>query len=120
MMKRVVGAAALGVLVSSLGALAACGTPSDEENTKTGAAALESANVSLDLFDATGAKIGEGAGVLIAPNLVLTSGHLVAGKAKWTVTTADGKHTVNGTRGLTYDWMQYNSLKSHPRKHDVA
>jgi hypothetical protein len=121
MMKRVLGAAGVGVLVSCLGALAACGSPSaDEENAKSGAAALQSANVSIDLFDANGSKIGEGAGVLIAPNLVLTSGHLIAGKAKWTITTADGKTTVNGTRGLTQDWMEYNSLKAHPRKTDVG
>ena len=121
MMKRVLGAAGVGVLVSCLGALAACGSPSsDEENASRRTAALESANVTIDLFDANGTKVGEGAGVLIAPNLVLTSGHLIAGKAKWTITTADGKKTVNGTRGLTYDWMEYNSLKSHPRKHDVG
>ena len=52
MMKRVLGAAGVGVLISGLGALTACGGPSDEENTKTGAAALQSANVSIDLFDA--------------------------------------------------------------------
>jgi hypothetical protein len=121
MMKRVLGAAGVGVLVSCLGALAACGTPSaDEENAKSGAAALKSANVSIDIFDANGTKVGEGAGVLIAPNAVLTSGHLVAGKAKWTITTADGKTTVNGTRGLTKDWMQYDSMKAHPRKTDVG
>ena len=120
MMKRVLGAAGVGVLVSCVGALAACGSSSEEDTTKSGAAALTSANVGIELHDANGNKIGEGAGVLIAPNLVLTSAHLVAGKAKWTVTTADGKKTVNGTRGLTYDWMKYDSLKSHPRKHDVA
>src|SRR3954465_10260619 len=98
MMKRVLGAAGVGLLVSSLGALSiACGSPSEEENTKSGTAALQSANVSIDIFDANGTKIGDGAGVLIAPNLVLTSGHLIAGKAKWTITTADGKKTVNGT-----------------------
>jgi hypothetical protein len=121
MKKQVLAAAGVGVLVSCLGALVACGSPSaEEENAKSAAAALQSANVAIDLFDANGNKIGEGAGVLIAPNLVLTSGHLIAGKAKWTVTSADGKKTVNGTRGLTYDWMEYNSLKSHPRKHDVG
>jgi hypothetical protein len=121
MMKRVLGAAGVGVLVSCLGAVAACGTSSsDEENAQSAKAALESANVAIDLFDANGSKVGEGAGVLIAPNLVLTSAHLIAGKAKWTITTADGKKTVNGTRGLTYDWMKYDSLKSHPRKHDIG
>ena len=121
MMKRVLAAAGLGVLVSSLGAMVACSSPSsDDENAKSATAALESANVAIDLFDANGSKVGEGAGVLIAPNLVLTSGHLIAGKAKWSITTADGKKTAMGTRGLTYDWMEYNSLKSHPRKTDVG
>jgi len=86
MMKRVLGAAGAFVLVSCLGAFAAttvaCGSSSSDENAQSGAAALQSANVAIDLFDANGSKVGEGAGVLIAPNLVLTSGHLIAGKAK--------------------------------------
>ncbi|MEA2749602.1 MAG: hypothetical protein QOI41_3745, partial [Myxococcales bacterium] len=120
MMKRVLGAAGVSVLVSCLGALAACGSPSSDENTQSGAAALQSANVAIDLFDANGSKVGEGAGVLIAPNLVLTSAHLIAGKARWAIKTADGTKTATGTRGLTYDWMKYDSLKAHPRKHDVG
>ncbi len=112
--------AGVGVLVASIGAIAACGSSSPEESTAAGVAALESANVIITLHDSVGNKVGEGAGVLIAPKLVLTSAHLVAGKAKWLVSTADGKKTAVGTRGLTYDWMEYRSLKSHPRKHDVA
>jgi hypothetical protein len=121
MKKQVLASAGVGVLVSCLGALVACGGPSsEEENARSAAAALESANVAIELHDANGNKVGEGAGVLIAPNLVLTSAHLIAGKGNWTITSADGKKTVNGKRGLTYDWMEYNSLKSHPRKHDVG
>ena len=120
MMKRALGLVGVGVLVASVGSIAACGSSSSDENTSASVAALESANVTITLHDSVGNKVGEGAGVLIAPNLVLTSAHLVAGKAKWMVSTADGKKTSVGTRGLTYDWMRYQSLKSHPRKHDVA
>jgi hypothetical protein len=116
--KRFLGAAGAGVLCGALGVLAACGN-SDSESAVSASQALASANVSLTLHDASGAAVGTGSGVLIAPRLVLTSGHLVAGKAKWTVRTADGK-TATGTRGLTKDWMVYNSMKAHPRKNDVA
>ena len=36
------------------------------------------------------------------------------------LTEEDGKTTATGVRGLTYDWMRYDSQKAHPRKHDVA
>lgn len=118
--RHVLGVAGAVVLASSLVAVAACGGSPDEEGPAKAAAALESANVSIALYDEQGVRVGDGAGVLIAPNLVLTSAHLVAGKAEWRVTTADGKTTVRSQRGLTYDWRVYESPKSHPRRRDVA
>ena len=119
--KRILGAASATVVLCMLGALAACGGSPGEDSPVTGSTtqAVTSATVSLQLFDGSGAKVGSGSGVLIAPQLVLTSAHLVAGKAKWTVTTSDGK-TVTASRGVTDDWNVYNSPKAHPRKQDVA
>lgn len=117
-LNRVLGLAGVAVLASTLGALAACGEPADEN-----AAAKETvsnANVALTLYDDNGIAVGEGSGILIAPKTVLTSAHLVAGKGKWTVTSADGKTKVNGVRGQTFDWRKYDSNLAHPRKHDVA
>jgi hypothetical protein len=117
--KRLLGAVCAGILASSLGALAACGgTPESKEAATS--RAVSAANVSITLFDASGARVGEGSGVMIAPRLVLTSGHLISGKGKWVVTSADGKQKVTGTRGMTYDWMKYDSNKAHPRLHDVG
>jgi hypothetical protein len=117
-LNRVLGLAGVAILASSLGALAACGEPADEN-----AAAKETvsnANVALTLYDDNGIAVGEGSGILIAPKTVLTAAHLVAGKGKWTVTSADGKTKVNGIRGQTFDWRKYDSNLAHPRKHDVA
>jgi hypothetical protein len=113
---RILGTVCSAILLGALGALNACGTP-DEPGTS--AQTISAASVSIALQDEGGAQIGEGSGILIAPRLVLTSAHLVAGKARWAITTSDGK-TATGVRGLTYDWMRYDSNKSHPRKHDVA
>src|SRR5215475_233137 len=117
--KRVFGAACASILVGSLAVLAAC-SGADEPPTGSSAQAIEAASVSIAVLDENGQRVGTGSGILIAPRLVLTSAHLVAGKARWTVTSADGKTKVTGTRGLTYDWMTYDSQKAHPRKHDVA
>jgi hypothetical protein len=106
--------------VSALGNVACGSADNAEPSSGTTAQTAQAASVFLTLHDAQGARIGEGAGILIAPRVVLTAGHLVAGSAHWTVTSADHKTTVNGTRGLTYDWMPYTHNKSHPRKHDVG
>ena len=118
---RIVGAVCASILAMSLGTLAACsGEGSSESKEPTTAQAVSAASVSIELFDANGTRVGSGSGVMIAPNLVLSSGHLIAGKHKWVVTSADGKQTATGVRGMTYDWMKYDSDKAHPRKHDVG
>lgn len=120
--KRILGAAGVGLLVASVGALAACsGSDKGGEGTPEAAkAALTNANVTITMLDAKGVQVGTGTGVLIAPNTVLTAGHLVAGYSSWRVTSADGKVVAMGKRGLTKDWMAYDSMKSHPRKTDVG
>ncbi|HVH45915.1 MAG TPA: trypsin-like serine protease, partial [Labilithrix sp.] len=115
---RILGAACAAILVSSLGSLAGCS--SEEKTEGTTAQTIQAASVSLVLHDENGTRVGEGSGILISPRVVLTSGHLIAGKSRWTVTSSDGKTKATGVRGLTYDWMNYNSNKSHPRKHDVG
>ena len=67
--KRVLGAAGVAVLVSSLGVLAACGS-SDEDKLGASAQAISNANVSLILHDESGAQVGVGSGILIAPRTV--------------------------------------------------
>lgn len=118
---RILGAVCASLLASSLGAIAACGGTQDSgESHVTTAEAISAANVSIALFDESGVQVGTGAGVMISPKLVLTAGHLIAGKYKWVVTSADGKQTATGKRGLTYDWRTYDSDKAHPRRHDVG
>ncbi|MBX3203873.1 MAG: hypothetical protein KF764_02330 [Labilithrix sp.] len=116
---RILGAVCASILAASLGTLAACGgTPDSKEPTT--AQAVSAASVSIALFDENGTRVGEGSGVMIAPRLVLTSGHLISGKHKWVVTSADGKQQATGSRGMTYDWMKYDSDKAHPRRHDIG
>mgnify|MGYP001286133279 CR=1 FL=1 len=117
--KRILGAVCASILASSIGSLAACGGTSDKGEVST-AKAVETASVSIALLDASGNKVGDGSGVLIAPRLVLTSAHLIAGQSRWVVTSADGKVKVSGSRGLTYDWQSYDSNKAHPRRNDVG
>jgi len=116
---RIFGLAFAAILSGSLGAVTACGTSDDAKETMS-LEQVKAASVTLELLDDSGNQVGTGSGVLIAPRTVLTSGHLVAGFSKWRVKGADGKTTANGTRGMTYDWMDYDSKKSHPRKHDVG
>jgi len=116
---RVLGAVCASILATSLGTLAACGG-APESKEPTTAQAVSAASVSIALFDENGTRVGDGSGVMIAPHLVLTSGHLISGKHKWVVTSADGKQKATGSRGLTYDWMKYDSNKAHPRKHDIG
>src|SRR5690348_16664683 len=111
---RILGGMCGAVLLGALGSVTACGSP-EGETAGSSAQAVTAANVAITLHDASGARVGEGSGVLIAPRLVLTSAHLVAGQARWTVRTVSGK-TASAARGLTYDWMPYNSDKAHPRK----
>ena len=117
---RILGVVCAGILASSLGTLAACGGAPDAASEVPTSKVVSQASVSIALMDGSGNRIGEGSGVMIAPRLVLTSGHLVAGKSKWVVTAADGKTKVSASRAMTYDWRQYDSDKAHPRKHDVG
>jgi hypothetical protein len=71
-------------------------------------------------MDESGNQVGLGSGVMVAPRLVMTSGHLISGQAKWIVTSSDGKTKVSGSKAMTYDWMTYDSDLAHPRKHDVG
>ncbi|MCW5834643.1 MAG: trypsin-like serine protease, partial [Labilithrix sp.] len=116
---RLLGAVCASILAGSLGALAACGGTPDAKEPTT-AQAVSAASVSIALFDEHGTRVGEGSGVMIAPRLVLTSGHLISGKHRWVVTSADGKQQVTGSRGMTYDWRTYDSDKAHPRRRDVG
>jgi hypothetical protein len=119
--KKLLGVIGAALLTGSLGVLAACGGSDDDDgNAASAREALKGANVSIQMFDRAGTKVGEGLGVMIAPRTVLTSGHIVAGFASWKVTSADGKTIAKGVRGLTNDWMKYDSLKSHPRKTDLG
>lgn len=116
---RFLGAVLATLLASSLGTLAACASHEKDESVPT-AQAVQGASVQIALLDANGTKVGSASGVLLAPRLVLTAGHTISGQYKWQVTSADGKQKVTGSRGMTYDWMQYDSQKAHPRRHDVG
>ena len=117
---RFLGAVLATVLASSLGSLVACNSAHDDKETAPTAKTVQNASVQIALLDENGNRIGDASGVLIAPRLVLTSGHAISGKSKWQVTSADGKQRVLGSRGMTYDWMTYDSQKAHPRRHDVG
>ena len=81
---RVLGAACAAVLISSLGSLAGCSSADEKKEGVLTAQQVQAASVSLVLHDENGTRVGEGSGILIAPRVVLTSGHLIAGKARWT------------------------------------
>ena len=122
---RILGAVCAGILATSLGTLVACGGSSDENNSASEvdgavtAKTVQAATVMVEIADANGLKIGQSSATVIAPRLVLTAGHMIAGQSKWVITTADGKK-VTGSKGLTYDWHKYDSDKAHPRLHDVG
>jgi hypothetical protein len=115
----VIGIAAVAVLAATVSTMTGCdASDSADKPSPTSAETVALANVALSITGADG-QHSTGSGILIAPKLVLTAAHLVAGQSKWSITTADGK-TANGVRGMTYDWLVYNSQKSHPLKNDVA
>jgi hypothetical protein len=60
-------------------------------------------------------------GTLIAPNLVVTAGHCATGKTGWKVQAplAKGEKST-GLRGMTFDWRDYGSTKSHPTNSDIG
>ncbi|MBX3227520.1 MAG: hypothetical protein KIT84_14285 [Labilithrix sp.] len=116
---RLLGALCATILASSIGtSLVACSAP--EKEPVSTAQATSAASVSISLLDSNGNKVGTASGVLLAPRLVLTAGHAISGKGKWEITSADGKTKVTGSRGMTYDWMTYDSTLAHPRRHDVG
>jgi hypothetical protein len=116
---RFLGAAVAAILAGCLGSLAGCSS-ADKPETVITSKAVQAASVSIVMEDANGNRMAQGTGILLSGKTVLTSAHLVAGAAKWTITSADGKIRSTGIRGLTYDWMVYNSDLAHPRKHDVG
>ena len=122
---RILGAVCAGILATSLGTLVACGGTSDDNKSASEvdgavtAKTVQAATVMVEIADANGLKIGQSSATVIAPRLVLTAGHMIAGQSKWVITTADGKK-VTGSKGLTYDWHKYDSDKAHPRLHDVG
>src|SRR5687768_13195845 len=80
---RLLGATLATLLTTTLGILTACNGSGSEEPTQSTADTLKAANVSITLQDENGRRIGQGSGILIAPRLVLTSAHLVAGMKRW-------------------------------------
>src|SRR5262249_10797897 len=115
---RILGAACAGILLSSIGTLTACSNHSDAKDESV-AQTVNKASVTIALTGEDGAQEGTGSGVLLAPQLVLTSGHLISGRTKWVVTAADGTK-VTASRGLTYDWRMYTADQAHPRRNDVG
>ena len=121
---RILGVVCAGILATSLGTLVACGGSSDDKASSNvdpavTAKTVQAASVMVEIADANGLKIGQATATVLAPRLVLTAAHMIAGQSKWVITTVDGKK-VTGSKGLTYDWQQYDSDKAHPRRHDVG
>ena len=105
-----------------LGLLVACGdNMSGSESGVSVSDATSKANVALIAYDASGKVMASCAGTLIGPTTVLTAGHCVAGATKWAV-NAPALHsgTVTGFRGVSYDWANFQSNKSHNLHVDIA
>jgi hypothetical protein len=99
-----------------VGAHVACGGAGDAAPAPT----TEPASVSIQAYSGTTrALAGTAVGTLVAEKLVLTAGHICAGKSSWTISTREGV-TATGVRGMTYDWRDYRSNRSQPQRSDVC
>ncbi len=104
-----------------LGVLVACGDTSSSQSGVSVADVTSKANVALVAYDAHGKLVTSCSGTLIGPTTVLTAGHCVASAVKWSVNApAVNSGTVTGYRGVTYDWMNFQSNKSHNLHVDVG
>jgi hypothetical protein len=60
-------------------------------------------------------------GAVIAPRVVLTAGHCVAGIGKWRIKLPyAGNQSVFGSKGATFDWTGSSGQSVDPNQHDVG
>ena len=83
-------------VVGALGSLAGCSQ--DDTGEVTTAQTVQTASVSIVMQDESGLRVGGGSGILLGPRVVLTSGHLITGAAKWTVTSGSATATFATSR----------------------
>src|SRR5688572_20386990 len=59
-------------------------------------------------------------GAVIAPRVVLTAGHCVAGFTSWRIKTPfAGNQSADSSGGETYDWRDTGSQNVNPNWHDI-
>src|SRR6478609_504822 len=101
--------------LAALGAVVAC---SGSGSSEVGSVSESSNPANVVIKMSAGPDLtasGTCSGTLIAPTLVLTSGHCISAKTAWTVTApAANGQTAKGVSGHTYDWMEWKTNKSHP------
>ena len=78
----------LGSAIATITACSAPDAPSGSEDSTQKTA--QAATVQIDVLNEGGASLGACAGTLVAPTLVVTAGHCVAGARGWTVTSPSG------------------------------
>src|SRR6478609_4418217 len=106
--------------LAALGAVVAC---SGSGSSEVGSVSESSNKANVVIQMSAGPNLaasGTCSGTLIAPTLVLTSGHCVSAKTAWTVTEPSSGQTAKGVSGHTYDWMEWKTTKSHPLRSDLG
>src|SRR6266478_6397750 len=94
------------------------GTQSPIINGSTATAYAEGALVNMSK---NGQVVAACSGSVVAPSVVLTAGHCVAGFTGWTVRAPFAQNqSANASSGETFDWKDNGSENVDPNAHDIG